>query len=267
MPPAPLPDEVFVGAGDIGVCGSAAPEATARLLDTIGGTVFTTGDHAYDDGRSSDFKDCYDPSWGRHKSRTFPSPGNHDYRTPGASGYFSYFGDRAGSAGAGYYSYDLGNWHVVTLNSMVAHGVGSRQLAWLQNDLDSRRRPCTLAYWHHPLFSSGQHGPNRDMRDVWRVLYAFDVDVVLNGHDHLYERFRPQTPEGRADEARGIRQFTVGTGGAKIYRVGARHVNSEIIQRAFGVLKLTLRADDYDWQFIATPGSGGSGDFGTDRCH
>jgi hypothetical protein len=264
--PLPVADQTFVGAGDIGWCGSADPEATARLLDAIPGTVFTTGDNAYMEGSAKNFAECYDPNWGRHKARTYPSPGNHDYGTPGAAGYFTYFGSRAGPPGLGYYSFDLGNWHVVSLNSTVARGAGSAQLAWLRNDLETNRRACSIAFWHNPLFTSGPNGPEPGMRDIWRLLYEFNVDVVLNGHEHLYERFAPQDPDGRADAARGIRQFIVGTGGARLYKVAARHPNSEAVTFAYGVLKLTLRATDYQWQFISVPGSGDSGDSGSDRC-
>lgn len=264
--PAPVPDQTLVGAGDIGFCGSPAPEATARLIDAIPGAVFTTGDNAYMEGSAKNFAECYEPNWGRHKGRTYPSPGNHDYGTPGAAGYFSYFGSRAGPSGLGYYSFDLGNWHIVSLNSNVAHGAGSAQLAWLRGDLEANRRACSIAFWHQPLFSSGPNGPSPGLRDTWRLLYEFNVDLVLNGHDHLYERFGPQDPDGRPDETRGIRQFTVGTGGASLYRQATRRANSEALSSAYGVLKLTLRANDYQWQFLPVPGSADAGDSGTDRC-
>lgn len=236
------------------------------MLDGIPGTVFTTGDNAYMDGSLKNFAECYEPNWGRHKNRTYPSPGNHEYHTSGAAGYFQYYGSRAGPPGLGYYSFNLGNWHIVSLNSNVARAAGSAQLTWLRTDLENNRRLCTLAYWHHPLFSSGPNGPDGSMRDTWRLLHEFNVDVVMNGHEHLYERFAPQDPDGQPDAARGIRQFTVGTGGAVLYGLAVRRPNSEALISAYGVLKLTLRASDYQWQFIPTSGSGSAGDAGTDRC-
>lgn len=245
---------VLVGAGDIGWCGSGGPEATARLLDRIAGTVFTTGDNAYPLGSQADFETCYTPSWGRHLSRTRPSPGNHDYGTPDAAGYFSYFGPGAGPAGVGFYSFDLAGWHIVSLNSNVPMQAGSAQEQWLRADLRSSGASCVLAYWHHPLFSSGPHGNDARSLDIWRVLDERDADVVLSGHDHLYERFAPQTPDGVRD-ARGIRQFVIGTGGAPLYSPMSVRPNSEVIHAAsFGVLKLTLSASSYRWEFLASDG-------------
>ena len=270
-PPSPSPpnggeEYVLVGAGDIGWCGSPAPAATARLLDSIPGTVFTTGDNAYMNGTARQFTECYDPTWGRHKARTSPSPGNHDYDTPGAAPYFAYFGANAGPAGAGYYSYDLGAWHIVSLNSMIPAGADSPQLAWLRADLTARRSRCTAAYWHDPVFSSGPNGNQPQMRDIWRLLYEFGAEIVIAGDDHVYERFAPQDAEGRVDPERGIRQFVVGTGGAPLYQfLDAPRPNSEVRVSTWGVLKLTLRSDEYQWQFIPVGGSGG--DSGTGRCH
>lgn len=255
---------VLVGAGDIGWCGPNGPEVTAQLLDGIEGTVFTAGDNAYPLGRREDFTNCYAPSWGRHKGRTRPSPGNHDYESPGAAPYFEYFGENAGPPGAGYYSFTLATWRVVSLNSNQPMSAGSPQEAWLRADLAANSARCTVAYFHHPLFSSGRHGSDSRSMDVWRTLYSFGVDVVINGHDHLYERFGPQTPFGVPDAARGIRQFTVGTGGAPLYEFPTVRPNSEVRDNgSFGVLKLTLRARDYDWQFI---GAGGVRDSGRASC-
>ncbi len=212
--------------------------------------MFTTGDNAYPAGSDADFRDCYDPFWGRHRLRTRPSAGNHDYQSPGAAPYFAYFGDRAGPAGIGYYCYTLGSWHVVVLNSNVAMSAGSAQDTWLRADLAAHQADCTLAYWHHPLFSSGPHGNDARSIDAWRTLLAAGADVVVNGHDHLYERFAPQTPEGAADAA-GLRQFTVGTGGAPLYGFGAPRPNSDVrINDRFGVLKLTLQVRGYFWEFV-----------------
>jgi acid phosphatase type 7 len=262
--PPPAGPETFVGAGDIAICGGNA-EATARLLDGIGGTVFTLGDNAYPSGATVDFQNCYDPAWGRHKNRTRPSPGNHDYGTVGAGPYFEYFGMSAGTPGVGYYSFTLGAWHIISLNSNVASGAGSPQASWLRADLAaSSNTKCTMAYWHHPLFSSGPNGNNDYMRDIYRILYDANVDLILNGHDHMYERFAPQDADGRLDTARGIRQIIVGTGGVPLYDVQATKPNSEVRLKIHGVMKLTLWSDRYDWDFISVAGPG---DSGTTSCH
>jgi 3',5'-cyclic AMP phosphodiesterase CpdA len=260
-----LPPEVFVGAGDIGLCsGGGNPAATARLLDAIAGTVFTAGDNVYPSGTAQEFRECYDPTWGRHKGRTRPVPGNHEYETGGAAPYFEYFGTNAGPPGLGYYSFELGNWHAIALNSNIPVGAGSAQGAWLRADLASSRARCTIAYWHHPLFSSGQNGNQSQMRDFWRLLYDADADIVLSGHDHLYERFTPQQQDGFPDPTRGIRQFTVGTGGALLSPIVTVRPNSEVRISALGVLRLTLNADSYQWSFIPVSGPG---DSGTGTCH
>ena len=252
----------LVGAGDIAMCDANA-EATARLLDGIGGTVFTLGDNAYFQGTRQNFEDCYHPTWGRHRGRTRPVPGNHDYETSGAQPYFDYFGANAGPGGLGYYSFDLGAWHAVALNSNIAIGGGSTQAEWLRRDLAAHPVLCTIAYWHHPLFSSGPSGGTAAVRDVWRILHAAGVDVVMGGHDHLYERFGPQDPDGMPDAARGIRQFVVGTGGATLYPGGGARANSEARHSGFGVLKLTLGAGTYDWEFMS---ASGPRDAGSDLC-
>jgi hypothetical protein len=262
----PGPPAILVGAGDIGVCGSPAVAATAQLIDRIAGIVFTTGDHAYPNGSAADFHDCYEPQWGRHRGRTRPTPGNHDYQTSGAAGYYTYFGDNAGPFGLGYYSYTAGPWHVISLNSEVPVGAGSAQLQWLRAELSTVRARCTMVYWHRPLFSSGPHGPAREMRDAWQVLYEFDADLVINGHEHLYERFAPQDPDGRVDPVRGIRQIIVGTGGAPLYTPITSAPNTEALGVVYGVLKLTLSASGYQWEFIPIPGSSFS-DSGMGLCH
>ena len=182
----PGPPAILVGAGDIGQCGSAAVAATALLIDRISGIVFTTGDNAYPNGSAANFRDCFEPHWGRHRERTRPTPGNHDYDTGGAAAYYNYFQDNAGPFGLGYYSYFAGSWRVIALNSEIPVGPGSAQLQWLRSELTSSRPRCTMVYWHKPLFSSGPNGPNRDMREIWRLMYEFDADLVVNGHDHLY---------------------------------------------------------------------------------
>jgi acid phosphatase type 7 len=241
-------------AGDIADCGAGAT-ATAALLDDLPGTVLTVGDNVYPTGSAADYRACYEPTWGRHKARTRPSPGNHDYDQPRAAPYFAYFGANAGPEGRGYYGFDLGAWHVVSLNSNVAAEAGSAQERWLRADLAAHPAPCALAYWHHPLFSSGAHGNDPRMRDVWRVLYAYGVDVVLNGHDHGYERFGRQDPDGGADPEHGIRQFVVGTGGATLRPFGAPQALSRVRESAaHGVLRLTLRPTGYEWQFVPVSG-------------
>ena len=245
--PVPLEDPVLVGAVDIADCDSNGDEATAALLDNIPGIVFTTGDNAYEDGTYDDFMKCYDSSWGRHKDRTYPSPGNHDYHTDGASGYFDYFGLRAGDPDKGYYSYQLGKWHIIALNSNIPVHPGSEQEQWLRADLAANPLACTLAYWHFPLFSSSNsHGSDPNMEPLWQALYDFAADVVLAGHDHTYERFAPQSPQGVADPINGIRQFVIGSGGRSQYQFDSPIANSEVRNGdTYGVLKLTLHSDNY----------------------
>jgi hypothetical protein len=273
MPPPPAGD-VLVGAGDIASCASTGDEATANLLDTITGTVYNLGDNVYDNGTATEYANCYNPSWGRHKARTKPTPGNHEYNTANATGYYGYFGAAAGDPSKGYYSYDVGEWHIIVLNSnssctTVLCSAGSAQEQWLRADLAANvGKTCTLAYWHHPRFNSGaSHGNNTDVAPFWDALYELNADVVLNGHEHVYERFAPQTPAAVADAARGIRQFTVGTGGRSHYGFGTIKANSQVRNGdTYGVLKLTLRAGGYDWQFVPVAGSTFT-DSGSGTCH
>lgn len=216
-------------------------------------------------GTPAEFATCYEPTWGRHRHRTRPSPGNHDYQTPGAAGYFGYYGPNAGPAGLGYYSYREGAWLVLSLNSQVPAGAGSAQAAWLRETLAANPTRCTLAYWHHPVFSSGPNGNSGVMRDIWRILQEAGADVVIASHDHLYERFAPQDADGRYDGERGLRQFTVGTGGAQIYEVKALKANSEVRGRVHGVLKLTLKAASYGWVFVPIADQSFV-DSGTEQC-
>ena len=266
-PPPPGSEFVLVGAGDIAACGSNGDEATAALLDDIPGTVFTAGDNAYPDGTTADFNDCYHPSWGRHKSRTRPSPGNHDYHTQGAAPYYAYFGANAGPSGLGYYSYDLGDWHVIALNSEISMSAGSTQETWLRSDLAATTKQCVVAYMHRPRFSSSSnHGSSTGPRALWQALYDAGAEIVIAGHDHTYERFAPQTPDGVADPARGIRQFVAGTGGKGLYSFGTPVANSEVrYNSTYGVLKLTLRSGGYSWEFVPTSGS--FRDSGSTSCH
>jgi acid phosphatase type 7 len=250
----PAPDEVLVGAGDIAQCGIGDPEATAKLLDRIPGTVFTLGDNVQGSGSAEEYAKCFDPTWGRHLSRMFPTIGNHDYDGTGGGPYFRYFGESAGPPGLGYYSYTRGAWHIVSLNSEIPAGLGSAQYEWLRTDLAESQSVCTLAMWHRPVFSSGSSGGSARMRDAWRLLELFGADLVLSGHDHNYERFAPQDADGRPT-AHGIRAFVVGTGGYTLYLRATTQPNSEVWDdRTWGVLKLTLKSGSYAWEFVPVAG-------------
>jgi hypothetical protein len=272
IPAKPENTAVLVGAGDIADCKDlSGAEATANLLDKIPGTVMAVGDLAYPDGTAANFE-CYDKTWGRVKSRTRPAPGNHEFHSTGATYYFQYFGQAAGDPGKGYYSYELGAWHIVVLNSeCVAAGgcdAASAQGQWLRADLAAHPVACTLAYFHKPLFSSGgTHGDDLLMKPLWDALYEANADVIVNGHDHDYERFAPQTPDGTADSSRGIREFVVGTGGKNLRPFGVVRANSEVHSlEAFGILKLTLLPGRYQWEFIPQAGRSFT-DFGAGACH
>lgn len=258
-------DPVILAAGDI-ANGASNDEATAKLLDAVpDGTVITLGDNAYPDGSPSNFTQFYEPTWGRHKNRTMPSPGNHDYHTAGASGYYNYFGASAHGPN-GYYSYNLGAWHIISLNSEIDHTSTSAQVTWLKNDLAANPAACVMAYWHKPRFSSGAlHGSNTGMAPFWQVLYAAGADVILTGHDHEYERFAPLNPNGALD-SKGIRQFVVGTGGASLYSFGTPLTGSEVRNNTtWGVLKMTLHSTSYDWEFVPVAGKTFT-DKGTGNC-
>jgi hypothetical protein len=265
---------VLVGAGDIASCDDLkGAEATAKLLDNIPGTVFAIGDLAYPDGSDEQFAKCYGPTWGRFKDRTHPAPGNHEYHSDGASGYVRYFGAAAGDPKKGYYTYDIGEWHIIVLNSECDEvggcGTGSTQEQWLRQDLKAHPAKCTLAYWHKPLFSSGAaHGNDPEIKPLWDALYSAGAEVVINGHDHDYERFAPQDPTGKLDPQHGIREFVVGTGGKNSHRSFASpKPHSETRQAdTFGVLKLTLHATSYDWEFVPETGKTFS-DSGSGTCH
>jgi hypothetical protein len=267
-------DPVLVGAGDVASCEDlAGAYATAKLIEKIPGTVFVAGDLAYPKGSDEDFAKCYEPTWGRFKDRTRPAPGNHEYNSAGASGYNRYFGAAAGDPTKGYYSYELGMWHILALNSECAHVGGceasSPQGKWLKEDLALHPTGCTLAYFHKPLFSSGgAHGNDSLMKPLWDLLYHAGAEIVINGHDHNYERFAPQDPDGKLDREHGIREFVAGTGGKNSHRpVGAAKPNSEVRDGdAFGVLKLTLHAKSYDWEFVPEDGKTFR-DSGTGTCH
>jgi hypothetical protein len=253
---------ILVGAGDITNCSRNQDELTARLLDNIPGTVFTTGDNAYVDGTYSEYLNCYDPSWGQHKSRTRPSPGNHEYLTSGAAGYFQYF-DNIPS----YYAYDLGAWRIYALNSEIDISATSAQITWLQNDLVSNPSQCVLAYWHRPRWSSGEnHGKASSIQTLWEILYKAGAELVINGHEHNYERFAEMNASGAAVSA-GLREIVVGTGGAKLYPFGTPLSASQVRDStSYGVLKLTLRSTGYEWEFVPAEGSTFR-DRGSSNCH
>ena len=261
---------VVVAAGDIADCSNEGDESTAQLLNSVEGTVITLGDNAYQDGSTEEFRSCYDPTWGQVKDRTRPAPGNHDYNTPGAKGYFGYFGRAAGDPDKGYYSYDVGKWHLVALNSNCQDvggcGLDSNQGRWLEDDLAANESKCTLAYFHHPLFNSGIHGVQDQMKPIWEILYAARADLVLNGHDHDYQRYAPQAPDGSRDPERGIREFVVGTGGMLLYQIENPLPNLEAYNDdTYGVLKLSLKSKGYGWEFLPTQGSSYT-DAGQGRC-
>lgn len=261
------PHTSIVAAGDIAGCWWRSDEATARLLDHIGGVVMPLGDNVYSHGTAAQFRDCYGPTWGRHKGRTRPAIGNHDYRTEHGAPYYAYFGAAAGPAGKGWYSFDVDGWHVIVLNSESATEEGSEQLQWLRADLRAHPSRCTLAAMHRPRFSSGEHGDSERVKALFAALYEGGVDVLLSGHDHVYERFAPQTPDGQVDTQHGVRQFVVGTGGAPFYEFRARlDPQSEVHQnKVHGVLRMVFHPDGYDWEFV---GAGeGFSDKGSDRCH
>ena len=253
---------VFVGAGDIASCSNNNDEATAKLLDGISGTVFVLGDNAYTSGTTTEYTNCYDPTWGRHKSRTKPVPGNHDYNTSGASGYFNYFNNVSS-----YYAYNLGGWRIYALNSEIPVSSTSAQVQWLQSDLAANPTKCVLAYWHKPRWSSGTtHGSNSAMQTLWQTLYNAGADIVLSGHEHNYERFAEMNASGAA-ASQGLREFVVGTGGVGHYGFGTALSTSQVRNSTtYGVLKLTLKSTGYDWQFVPVAGSSFT-DSGSGTCH
>lgn len=266
MPP------MILAAGDIGGCSTPGDEATATLLDLLPGTVAALGDIAYDHGTAAQFE-CYDAAWGRHKARVRPVLGDHDYDTDNAGPYFDYFGAAAGARDEGYYSYDLGDWHIVALNSNCHRladgcGRGSSELRWLRDDLAANPAVCTLAYMANPVFSSGAiHGNQKSPLPLWRALFAAGTEIVLSADDHIYERFAPQQPDGTLDPEAGIREFVVGTGGRSLYDFGTIQPNSEARNNdAFGILELTLRPGSYSWRFVPEEGRSFS-DSGAGECH
>jgi hypothetical protein len=262
----PATDPVVAGAGDISLCSKPEDGYTATLLGNIDGDVLTLGDNTQGDGTAEEFAQCYDPTWGVYKHKTHPTPGNHDYRTQDGLPYYEYFGSAAGEVGKGYYSYEIGSWHLIALNSQIDITSHSPQIQWLEADLILHRNDCTLAYWHRPRFTSSIRQPSDpSLGEIWEMLYKYGVDIVLNGHAHLYERFAPQNPQGIADP-NGIRQFVVGTGGGGSLDDYSPIVNSEVIDnQTYGVIKLTLHEFSYEWEFIPIEGQTFT-DYGSDNC-
>ena len=264
--PAPMPtlsaeDVTFVGAGDISTCTNDNDELTARLLDNIPGVVFTTGDNVDEIGTYSEFMNCYDPTWGRHKDRTNPVPGDHEYFASDSSGYFQYFNVPP------YYAYNLGSWRIYGLNSEIGVEEDSKQAIWLKLDLALNPNKCVLAFWHRPRWSSGStYGNNMRMQTIWKILYDAGAELVLNGNEQNYERFMPMDADGLADPF-GMREFVVGTGGGALYPFGSPLPASQVRNDStYGVLKLTLRPDRYDWEFVPVAGSTFT-DSGSTECH
>jgi hypothetical protein len=260
--PAPSGDPVLVGAGDISSCSQNNDEATAKLLDNIPGTVFTAGDNAYPDGTYDQYVNCYGPTWGRHKSRTQPAPGNHEYHTANAAGYFQYFNNPPA-----YYAYNLGSWRIYALNSEVDVSATGPQGTWLQNDLSAHPSQCVLAYWHKPRWSSGSvHGSISNVQPLWQILYNAKAELVINGHDHEYERFAEMNASGSAVSP-GLREIVAGTGGESHYSFATILSASQVHNSStFGVLKLTLHSTSYDWKFVPIAGQSFT-DSGTTNCH
>lgn len=266
-PPAPTtPVTNWVNVvGDTGWCGAPAMPLLSRLMATLGGDIFLAGDLAYPNGTLGEFQRCFDPDFGRFRSRFWAAPGNHDYQTAGADGYFTYFADRAGPVRRGYYSVRSATWRVLMLNSQIPIARGSAQLEWVRAELVANPARCTMAVMHYPFDSSGPNGPNPQLRDLWGVMHEQGVDVVVAGHDHLYERHAPQDANGRSDPARGIRLFIAGTGGAPEYGRARAAQHSERLISSHGLLRLKLEPALYEWEFMDPRGS--VLDRGLNVCH
>lgn len=276
---------VILTTGDIANCNTNGDELTAVLVDSllkadsaakVDDAVLTLGDNAYPAGAALDFVRCFTPSWGDTTrsimKKIRPSPGNHEHLSGMAAPYYTYFGSKAGSPSKGYYSFDLGEWHIISLNSEMFVNTGftaadrNAQLDWLDNDLKGNTKTCTLAYWHHPRWSSGWHGSDQRLDAIWQRLYNAGVDVVLSGHDHHYERFAPQSPAAAPDSAKGIAEFLVGTGGGEMRGIRRTVANSVFrLEGHFGILKMTLGASEYQWAFIDTDKR--IWDPGVGKCH
>jgi hypothetical protein len=258
-----------IAVGDIGMCTQRdAVERVAALVERLPGELILAGDLAYMQGSLQNFRDCFHPAWGRFNNRWRPVPGNHEYETRDAAGYRQYFGDMAGAVGRTYYAFRTGDWLMLMLDSNESMNPASPQYEFVRSTLQSTRPHCTMAVWHHPLFTSGPNGSQTFTREMWRLLYDNDADVVINGHDHLYERFGKQDPAGRSD-VRGLRQFIVGTGGAQLYDFHRQEANQQARFKGYGVLALTLSTDRYQWEFLEAGPNGTSivRDSGADGCH
>jgi hypothetical protein len=254
----------LIAAGDIGMCGRPSVAQVANLVSSLEGDLILAGDIAYFQGTAEQFRDCFNPSWGGFRNRWHPVPGNHEYESAGARPYFAFFGDAAGPAGRGYYSFTAGEWLILMLDSNIPATTGSPQYEFVRARLQEQRTPCTMAVWHHPLFSSGPSESARGMRDMWALLETSRAEVIVNGHDHLYERFARQRWDGTADPVNGIREFIVGTGGADLYNFVRNARNSEERIMRYGVARFTLRPAQVEWSFIAVDGS--VLDSGLDTC-
>jgi hypothetical protein len=258
---APPEPQVLLAVGDIADCDEQADDAVAQLASRLPGTIALLGDTVYESGSPPEYRACFDPSWGPMRSRIRPAVGNHEYHLDEASGYFGYFGEAAGEAGKGWYSYDLGAWHVVVLNSNCGPDVecwaGSEQYAWLESDLAAFDGDCLLAYWHHPRWSSGRHGSSDWVGPFWDAVREAGADIVLSGHDHTYERLRVD----------GVRQFVVGTGGKSHYPFEEEPLPGTEVRDAstYGLLWLALGERTYQWEFVGL-GDSGFTDSGTDSC-
>jgi hypothetical protein len=267
-----LPVETVLAAGDIASCASGGDEATANLLDARpNALIMTLGDNVTDNGTAAEFANCYDPSWGRHKGRTRPALGDREYGVFRAGGYFGAFGSAAGEAPLGWYSYDLGTWHIIVMNSnceVVGCALGGSQETWLRQDMGANPRACTLAVLHHPRWSSGTtHGPTPAVAPLYQALHDAGVDVLLSAHERNYERFPPLDPAGNFDPLRGVRQFVAGTGGRGHQPFGPPQFGSQVRNdNTFGLLVLTLRPTSYDWQFVPEAGKTFT-DAGSSPCH
>lgn len=275
MAPPPQP-QVLIGAGDISVCGIDDDQKTARIIDRLieqypQAEIFTAGDNAQSSGAVEEYTSCFDKSWGRFKNRIHPSPGNHDWYNRDGEGYFDYFGATAGKKGLGYYSYNLGVWHIVSLNSncdMVDCGPASAQVRWLLEDLEKNKgHRCTLLYWHHPIWDSGTVKIMPGIKTFWDIASAYNAEIVVNGHDHHYERFAPLGRNGIIDSASGIREFIAGTGGAWLFDLGDPLPATQARDNTtHGVIKFTLYPNRYTWEFIPVEGEAFE-DSGSDTCH
>ncbi|WP_431899936.1 proprotein convertase P-domain-containing protein [Nonomuraea sp. bgisy101] len=264
--PLEAAEVVVAGAGDI--CGSACADTAKLITGTIKpAAVFTTGDNAYESGKLSEYNGAYKQTWGAFFDKTYPTPGNHEYKTSGASGYFDYYGARAGARGKGYYSWDIGDWHFIALNSNISMSAGSAQEQWLRQDLTANTKPCTAAYLHHPLYNVGNHGAATDTRPLWKALYDHKADLMLAGHDHNYQRWAPQDHQGNADP-NGVREILVGTGGRSFYSLSSSNPPNLQAKNAntHGVLRLTLSSSGYRFDFVPIAGRTFT-DSGSATCH